>query len=189
MHILPRVLTALLLAAGPAAAAPVVKDLAGTWQGPVSTTPDGCSWKVTASVKERSGYLMGNFNYSGPCSKGMNTGSFTARPAEGGCYSVNAGVPGLPKLNFSACFLDESRVVFESMIIKGSLKIAGDRRSLVFESSSLLGGARGTLKKTWSPPASAGQKGKEGKKGKKGKTNAKPKPLKAPTLEIYGGGN
>jgi hypothetical protein len=186
MHILPRVLTALLLAAGTAAAAPAVKDLAGTWQGPVRTTPDGCSWRVTASVKERGGFLMGNFSYSGPCSKGLKTGSFTARPAEGNCYSVNAGVPGLPKLTFSACFLNAKHIVFESMMIKGSVKIAADGRSLTFQSSSMLGGAAGTLKKTWSPPAGTG--GKKADKGKKGKTNAEPKPLKAPTLEIHGGG-
>jgi hypothetical protein len=178
MHLLPGVLT-LLLAAGPAAAG--ISDLAGAWQGTVVTTPDNCAWKVNASAKERNGLLMGNFSYSGPCAKGVGTGLFTASPEEGGCYAVSAGVRGLPKMNFTACFVNENHLTFESLLLSGSLKLTPDKRSAAFIASSPLGSARGTLKKIFSPPSSAG------KKGSKGAPDAKTKPLKPPTLEIYDG--
>jgi len=178
MHLLPGLLT-LLLAAGPAAAG--IADLAGAWQGTVVTTPDNCAWKVTASAKERDGVLMGNFSYSGPCAKGIGTGLFTARPLEGGCYAVSAGVRNLPKMNFNACFVNENHLTFESLLLSGSLKLSADKRSAAFIGSSPLGSARGTLKKISNPPSSAG------KKGKKGAPDDETKNLKPPTLEIYGG--
>ncbi|PKM97229.1 MAG: hypothetical protein CVU79_09390 [Elusimicrobia bacterium HGW-Elusimicrobia-3] len=177
MHILPGVL-ALLLAAAPAGAARLA-DFSGSWTGAVITTPGDCSWKVTSLIKERNNLMRGSFSFNGPC--GGGTGTFMAGPAgEYNCYTVNAGVPGLPKLTFLACFVSESEVRLKSAFINGSIKISEDKRVAVFEASALVGTSRGKFRKNSSPPARAA-----GKKGSKGGSDAKK--LKPPTLEIHGG--
>lgn len=179
MHLLPGVLALLLLAAAPAGAARLA-DFAGSWTGSVLTTPGNCSWKVNSQIKERNNLMRGTFNFNGPC--GSGTGNFMAGPAgEHNCYTVNAGVPGLPKLSFLACFVSEGEVRLKSAFINGSVKISEDKRTAVFDARALVGTSRGKFRKVSSPPAKAA-----GKKGSKGGSDAEK--LKPPTLEIHGGG-
>ncbi len=180
MHLLPGVLALLLLAAAPAGAARLA-DFAGSWLGAVRTTPNNCAWKVNSQIKERNNLMRGAFNFNGPC--GSGTGSFTAGPAgEYNCYTVNAGVPGLPKLTFLACFVSENEVQLRSVFLNGTVKISEDKRQAVFDARALVGTSRGKFKKVSSPPAKAA-----GKKGSKGGSDAEK--LKPPTLEIHGGGH
>lgn len=177
MHLLPGVL-ALLLAAAPASAARL-GDFAGSWAGDVQTTPNNCAWKVKSLIKERNNLMRGTFSFSGAC--GSGTGNFTAGPAgEYNCYSVNAGVPGLPKLTFLACFVGENEVQLRSVFLNGSVKISEDKRVAVFEARALVGTSRGKFRKASAPPAAAGKKGPKG--GSDDKNTLKP-----PTLEIHGG--
>lgn len=153
------ILVLLLAAAAPASADPRVRVLAGVWKGPVSTTPNGCTWQVTANVVEKDGFALGNFSYSGPCAKGLQTGTFRARPVSPACYQVNAGVPGMPELQFSACFEPDGNVTFDSPLIKGSVKLSEENRKAALGATSLLGGAAGTLFKTVkTPPAKDAKK-------------------------------
>ncbi|HAN05985.1 MAG TPA: hypothetical protein DCW72_08160 [Elusimicrobia bacterium] len=180
MHLLPGVLALLLLAAAPAGAA-TLADFAGAWTGAVQTTPKACSWKVNSRIKERNNLMMGSFNFKGPC--GSGTGSFTAGPAgEYNCYTVNAGVPGLPRLTFLACFVSETEVRLKSVFLNGSVKISEDKRTAVFDASALVGTSRGKFRRVSPQPAKSGAK-----KGAKGGSDAE-KELKPPTLEIHGGG-
>ena len=180
MHLLPGVLALLLLAAAPAGAARLA-DFAGSWLGAVQTTPNSCSWKVNSLIKERNNLMRGTFNFNGPC--GGGTGSFTAGPAgEYNCYTVNAGVPGLPKLTFLACFVSEGEVRLKSVFLNGSVKISEDKRQAVFEASALVGTSRGKFRKVSPRPAKGGAQ-----KGTKGGSDAEK--LKPPTLEIHGGGH
>jgi hypothetical protein len=153
-------LALLMLAAAPASADPRVVNFAGVWKGPVSTTPNGCTWQVTANVVEKEGFALGNFSYSGPCAKGLQTGTFRARPTSPACYQVDAGVPGMPKMQFTACFNDDGSVTFDSLLVKGSVKLSEKNRKAALSSTSLLGGASGTLLKTMAPPPGKGAKKK-----------------------------
>jgi len=156
---LPALVFALLLyTAAPASADPRLRNFTGVWKGPVSTTPNGCTWQVTANVVEKDGFAMGNFSYSGPCAKGLRTGTFRARPTSPACYQVTAGGPGMPNLQFSACFKPDGNVIFDSLLIKGSVKLSADNRKAAFVSTSLLGGAAGTLLKTMKTPQAKGSK-------------------------------
>lgn len=153
------ILVLLLAAAAPASADPRVRNFAGVWKGPVSTTPNGCTWQVTAAVTEKNGFATGSFTYFGPCAKGLQSGTFRARPVSPVCYQVNAGVPGMPKMQFSACFEPDGNVTFDSLLIKGSLKLSEENRKAALSSTSLLGGAAGTLRKTMkTPPAKDAKK-------------------------------
>ena len=153
-------LAALLAAAAPVSAAPKVRVFAGVWKGPVTVTPNNCVWQVTASVAEKNDFATGNFTYSGPCAGGLQSGTFRARPAGQGCYRVDARVPGMPGLQFSACFEDGGIVTLDSMLIKGSVKLSEENRKAALSAASLLGGAAGTLRKTLTPPPGKGAKQK-----------------------------
>ena len=151
MNLLPQALALLLAAAAPASADPRVRNFAGVWKGPVSTTPNGCTWQVSANVAEKEGFALGSFTYSGPCAKGLQSGTFRAKPTSRTCYLVDAGVPGMPKLRFSACFSDDGTVTFDSMLIKGSVKLSEENRKAALSATSMLGGAAGTLRKAMAP--------------------------------------
>lgn len=141
----------LTLAAAPASADPRVINFAGVWKGPVSTTPNGCTWQVSANVVEKAGFALGNFTYSGPCARGLQSGTFRAKPTSRTCYQVDASVPGMPKTQFSACFNDDGSVTFDSLLIKGSVRLSEKNRKAALSATSLLGGAAGTLLKTMAP--------------------------------------
>lgn len=178
MHILPGALILALLFALPAHSAmdPRMKSLAGVWTGSVTTSPDGCVWEVKSNTLEKQAYLTGNFIFSGPCSKGGNRGTFNATPSGKDCFSVNANVPGLPKMQFPACFDEKGALVFNSMLFSGSLKFREEGRKADLAAKAVLGSASGSFRKQFNDPAA--------KAGKKGKKNAQP--LARP-LEIYGG--
>lgn len=158
MKILPPLLALLLTAAAPAAADPRVRNLAGVWKGPVTAKPNNCAWQVTASVVEKNAFASGTFNYSGPCGRGLQSGTFSARPSGPNCYDVSAGVPGMPKLQFAACFRENGDVEIDSMIMKGGVRLSEQNRRADFSAMSLLGSAAGTLRKTMSPPPGKGAK-------------------------------
>jgi len=176
MHILPGFIALALLCARPAYPALDLQigKLAGEWAGSVTTFPDGCVWEVKAALTKKSGGVGGNFNYSGPCSRGENIGVLNASPSGQGCFSFNAGGAGLPKMRLSACFDLRGDLVFSSMALRGSLKFSEEGRKAGLDVKAPPGGASGTLRKVLKHPA------------KKEKKNVQP--LKVRPLEIYGGG-
>jgi len=153
---------AFLLAAAPLSAADQgIKALAGVWEGSVTVSPGGCVWKVTVNLKEQQGFVSGNFAYSGPCSDRNMMGALSARPAERGCYSANAGIPGMRKLRLSACF-DSGNLIFTSASLNGSLKFSPGGRKAVLDAKTRLSGAEGAFKKlARNPGAVAGIKEKK----------------------------
>lgn len=159
MNTLSLTLALLLAAAAPASADPRVHNFAGVWKGPVTATPN-CVWQVTASVTEKNAFASGNFTYSGPCARGLQSGTFSARPSDRNCYDVRAGVPGMPKLQFAACFKENGDVEIDSMIMKGGVRLSEENRKADFSAQSLLGTAAGTLRKTMTPPPAKGAKKK-----------------------------
>ena len=181
MHILPGSLILALLFALPAHSAgdPRIKTLAGVWKGSVTTSPDGCAWDVKASVLEKQNYLTGNFNYSGDCASGVKLGTFNAAPASQGCFNIAAFIPGLPKVQLSACFDENGSLVFNSMLINGSLSFQEEGLKASLYAKSLVGSASGSFRKQFKDPAA--------KAGKKGNKNAK-SPESVP-LKVYGGSN
>lgn len=181
MHILQGALILALFCSAPAHSAgdARIKGLAGLWKGSVTTSPDGCDWGVTANVLEKQGYLTGNFNYSGPCAKGLNAGTFNAAPSGQGCFSIAAFIPGLPRIQLSACFDEAGVLVFNSMFLSGTLKVLDEGRRADLGAKSLLGGASGSFRKQF--------KGQPAKDGKKGKSNVQP--VKSRPLEVHGGSN
>lgn len=174
MNALKLTLALLLAAAAPAAADPRARNFAGVWKGPVTSTPNNCVWQVTASVLEKNAYANGTFNYSGPCGRGLQSGTFSARPTGPNCYDVSAGVPGMPKLQFAACFKSNGDVELDSMLLKGSVRLSEENRKAEFSAQSMLGGAAGTLRKTMTPPPGKGPKKKA------------PAPVKPPSLQKAG---
>jgi len=177
MHILPGALILALLFAAPAHSAgdPRIKTLAGVWRGTVTTSPDGCAWDVKANVTEKLGYATGNFTYSGPCSRGLKIGTFNASPAGQGCFSLNVNVPGMPKMQLSACFDSQGNLSFGSMLLNGTLRFAEESTKAGLEAKSPLGSAAGEFAKAKAPAAAV---------GKKGRKNAQS--LKARPLEVHG---
>lgn len=181
MHILQSALALVLLVALPAHSAGDlrIKNLAGVWKGSVTTSPDGCVWEVKANVLEKQSYLTGNFNYSGPCANGVKLGTFNAAPASQGCFTIAAFIPGMPKIQLSACFDERGTLVFNSMLLNGSLKFLDEGRKADLGAKSLVGSASGSFRKQFKDPAA-----KAGKKGNKNVQSPKNRPLK-----IYGGSN
>ena len=181
MHILPGSLILALLFALPAQSAgdPRIKGLAGVWKGSLTTSPDGCGWDVKATVLEKQSYLTGSFNYSGPCADGFKQGTFNAAPAGQGCFSIAVFIPGLPKMQLSACFDERGNLVFNSLLLNGSLKFREEGRKADLAAKSLVGGASGSFRKQFEDPAA-----KAGKKGKKNVKTLEPRPLK-----VHGGSN
>ncbi len=181
MHILQGALVLSLFCALPAHSAgdPRIKTLAGAWKGSVTTSPDGCAWDVKANVLEKQSYLTGSFNYSGPCSKGVNSGTFNAAPSSQGCFSIAAFIPGIPKMQLSACFDENGSLVFNSMLLNGSLSFQEEGLKASLYAKSLIGSASGSFRKQFKDPAA-----KAGKKGNKNVQSPKNRPLK-----IYGGSN
>jgi len=180
MHLLPGALILGLLFSQPAHSAgdPRMKGLAGSWSGSVNTSPDNCAWDVKANVTEKLGYATGNFNYSGPCAKGLKMGTFNASPSTPGCFSVGVNVPGMPKMQLSACFDPDGNLSFGSMMINGALKFSEKGSKADLSAKSLLGSAFGRFTKRSGPAAKA---------GKKGKKNVQP--LQSRPLEVHGGSN
>lgn len=181
MHILPGSLILALLFALPAHSAgdPRIKGLAGYWKGSVTTSPDGCGWDVKANVLEKQSYLTGNFTYSGPCSDGVNRGTFNAAPAGQGCFSIAVFIPGMPKMQLSACFDEKGSLVFNSMLVNGTLKFREEGLKADLAAKSMLGSAAGSFSKQFKDPAA--------KTGKKGKKNEQP--LRSRPLKVHGGSN
>lgn len=168
MHILPGFLI-LCLAAGPASAAgsPALKTFAGSWKGSVTTETNGCVWQVNGLIKEKAGHGSGNFSYTGPCDGGIKTGTFSAKPGGGGCYSATVALPGLPPLPVTACFGPPDTLTFDSMMVKGTLKLSDHNNKADLRSQSLAGAASGSFKRVVAAPAAAG-------KGKKHEKTSKP---------------
>lgn len=175
MHLLQGVLALLLLPAAAQAAADPFSIYTGSWRGSVKTAPGDCVWQTRAYISEKAGYASGTFTYSGPCSNNPKTGTFRGKPEGGGCYSVSASIPGLPKFPFLACFDEAGNVKIDSPILKGSLILSEDRRKAALEASSPIGKAAGTFRKTSKTPARP--------EGKGGKKNAKPE-VSAPEVLI-----
>lgn len=163
MHILPGLLT--LLLAAPAAASPIT-PLAGNWRGTAETSSDGCSWKVSGFMnEEKGGDGAGEFSYSGPCSKEAKRGIFRGSPSGGSCYKTGV-VVGERGVEVSVCFVTPGEAVIKSPMLNGTLKISGDRRTVVFRSSSIVvGSAEGRLRKVPSP--SSGEAGTKKKRMRK----------------------
>jgi len=181
MHILPGSLILPLLFALPANSAvdPRAKSLVGAWKGPVITSPGACAWEVKGNALDKQTYLTGNFSYSGPCSNVAYKGTFNAIPTSQGCFSVNVNVPGMPKMQFPSCFDESGNLVFDSMLLSGSLKFREGGRKADLAAKVPLGSASGSFRKQFKSPA-----GKAGKKGKKNVQPLGPRPLK-----VHGGSN
>ncbi len=180
MYILPCVLALLsLMPAAPLSAAePGLKVLVGMWRGSVTTEPPACAWKISAHITEKLGFARGGFTSSGPCGKGVKAGTFSARPTEPGCYAIDAGIPGLPRQQLSACFNPAGDLVFNSMLFTGKLTFSEDGRTAGLLANSLVGSASGSLKKRGAPAANSGKK--EKKNGR---------PVKKEHAEVYVGGD
>lgn len=161
MHLLQGVLALLplLMPAGALAAEEPLSIYTGSWRGSVKTSPGDCVWQTRAQISEKAGHAGGTFTYTGPCSSNPRTGTFRAKPEGGGCYSVSASIPGLPKFPFLACFDEKGNVSIDSPILKGSLILSEDRRKAALQSSSPLGKAGGTFRKISKTPARPEGKG------------------------------
>ena len=179
MHILPGSLILPLLFALPAHSAvdPRARSLVGAWKGSVVTSPGACAWEVKGKALDKQAYLTGNFSYSGPCSSLVYKGTFNATPTGQGCFSVNVNVPGMPKMQFPSCFDESGNLVFDSMLLSGSLKFSEGGRKADLAAKVPLGSASGSFRKQLRDPAANA--------GKKGKKNVQP--LKVRPLEVYGG--
>ena len=179
MHILPGSLILPLLFSLPAHSAvdPRAKSLVGVWKGSVITSPGACAWEVTGNALDRQAYLTGNFSYSGPCSSVAYKGTFNATPSGQGCFSVNVNVPGMPKMQFPSCFDESGNLVFDSMLLSGSLKFREGGRKADLAAKVPLGSASGSFWKQFKAPV---RKAAE-------KVNKNVKPLKVRPLKVHGG--
>lgn len=182
MHILPRVLALLLLAA-PALADERLDPYVGDWAGTVTVSPNGCAWKVRLSLKPREGSLRGTFFYSGPCSKKPGSGHFNADAGEGDCLHGTLAVPGLPAFNGEACFDQEGALVFRAGPASARLSVSDGGTEAELQASSPLGSADGEFVKVERKARKPGARGKTN--GKKGKTARK---AAAPPPEVLIGG-
>ncbi len=149
MHILPRILTLVLLLAQPAHSAgdARIRRLAGTWEGSVKVSPSGCVWAVRSVVNVRRNRGSGSFELSGPCDEETKSGTFTAIPAAENCFSMDAVIPGYPKIQLTGCFDRNGVLNFKSVMANGSLRFYSRLRRSLFEASSPLGTAKGRFKK------------------------------------------
>ncbi|MEI7528973.1 MAG: hypothetical protein WCK76_08505 [Elusimicrobiota bacterium] len=141
--------------------------------------PDGCVWKVRLSVKEQLGAARGSFSSSGPCAKGRSTGTFLSQPGEPGCYTMDAGIPSMPKVPLKGCFDESGDLIFDSPMYNGALKFSEAGRKAALDIKSMLGSVSGNFKKLGKPPAA--------RSGKKENKNAKS--VKKSSGEIYVGGH
>lgn len=182
MHLLPRVLGLLLLAAPCRAADERLEPYFGTWKGTITTSPNECEWSVKLVFRPQGeAQLRGRFTYSGRCAKAPAEGYFNASPGgNGDCLKGMLSMPGLPGLNGEACFDDGGDLKFKAAAGTMTLALTQGGEQVEMQASSARGTAEGAFTK---------QHG--AKKKKSGKPNAKkdkPEKPEKPSSEVLIGG-
>lgn len=180
MHLLPRVLGLLLLAAPCRAADERLEPYFGTWKGTITTSANECEWSVKLVFRPQGeAQLRGQFTYAGPCAKAPGEGYFNASPGgNGDCLKGMLSMPGFPGINGEACFDDGGDLKFKAAAGTMTLSLTQGGEQVEMQASSAQGTAEGTFAKQ--------HKGAKAKKAKK--TNAKKDKPEKPTPEVLIGG-
>lgn len=156
MHILPGVLTLLLLPAAVQAAPPYDK-LIGEWGGTV-TSDDGCEWRVRASIRMEAKGPAGNFTLSGDCAEEAREGTFKVRMTGKTCFASTAEMAGMPPVPMTGCSDKAGASInFKTVGMSGKLTPSKSGNALALTVKAERGGAKGqfrrmTRKKRGAPP-------------------------------------
>ena len=183
MHILPGLLTLLLLLPGAASAAPTPFDrLPGEWNGTVSSD-DGCDWKVRASISSGGSGFSGTFSYQGDCAEGARQGEFSGKNTSKSCFSATAKVEGMPPIPMTGCADKKGNITFKTVGFDGALRFLKGNNTLKLTVNAGQGNAKGLFKRraggkrapAKSRPAAGAVKrgGGEGRQGQDGRNDEK----------------
>ncbi|MHB0997223.1 MAG: hypothetical protein ACYC2I_12710 [Elusimicrobiales bacterium] len=144
MHILPGILTLLLLPA-PALAATPFDKMVGDWAGAV-VSDDGCEWKVRSAVKSGSSF-SGDFTYDGECAKGPARGTFRIKPSGKSCYAATVNVAKLPPMPVSGCADKAGNITFKTVGFSGKLTFTKGNKTFSLTVDAEQGSAKGQFRR------------------------------------------
>lgn len=144
MHILPGILTLLLLPACALAATPFDK-MAGDWAGTV-VSDDGCEWKVRSAVKGGASF-SGDFTYDGDCAKGATRGTFRIKPSGKSCYAATVNVAKMPPMPVSGCADKAGNITFKTVGFSGKLTFTKGNKTFSLTVDAEQGSAKGQFRR------------------------------------------